>query len=508
MARSIALVEALGPNPRQMFQFLHDSARKAGFEDEGLLKARTIFEEVIGDTNVPESETLHRFAQGLRNVEIFSKLGGAALSAVTDFATVQITAAMNRLPPFRLLANQLRAMNPLDRAERARARRVGLALDTLISELNRFGEEGFGYGWTGKVSAFTMRASGLAALTDANKRAFGVTMMGTIGDLVRTSWGQVDPADLKLLRSKGVTETDWRVWQAAELEDWGAGNRLLTARAIMQVDDGRLAALAAEEKTTPLRLRREAATKLLGVVLEEADIAVVTAGVREKAIVKQGSRAGTIPGEIMRTLFLFKSFPIGMIARHWMRGLGQPTVGGRTAYIASLIVGNTLLGALAMTAKDVAAGKDPRDLTDWRAWLAAFAQGGGLGIYGDFVVADANRFGQSFLASLAGPFFGSTLEQLYDLSLGNLHQVARGEPTHAGAEALRFGRAHAPFLNLWYAKAALDHAIFHEVQEYLSPGYLATMQRRIRRDTGQQLWWRPGAGLPERGPDFQKAAGQ
>lgn len=507
LARRIAALEVLGPNPRQMFQYLHDLAEKAGYQDHGALKTRTVFEEFLHDTQVPESETLARYGQGLRNVQVFAKLGGAMLSSVTDFATVQITAAINRLPEFKLAANQIRALNPLDRAERARARRAGLALDTLISELNRFGEEGFGAGWTGKLANLTMRVTGLSALTDANKRAYGVTVMNALGDLMGKRWAEVDAADKRLLAQKGIGETEWRVWQQARLEDWGGGNRLLTAQAVMGIDDGRLMALAEEKGTTPLKLRREAATKLLGSILEEADIAVVTPGVREKAIVKQGTRSGTIPGELMRSIFLFKSFPIGMISKHWMRGLAQPTAGGKATYLASLMVGTTVLGALAMTAKDIAAGKDPRDLTEWKTWLAAFAQGGGLGIYGDFIAQDANRFGQSFVATAAGPLIGTTLEQLYDLSLGNMHQAARGEDPHFGAEALRFVRSNLPGVNLWYTKAALDHAIFHQAQEYVSPGYLGRMQRQVMRDSGQTFWWAPGPGLPERGPDFERMAG-
>lgn len=509
MSRDIALVETFGPNPGHMVQYLRDVARKAGEKESGGLSIQSVYDELSGATSYAQNETLARFSQGLRNIQISAKLGGAVLSSVTDFATAQITASMNRLPEFQFIRNQLKALNPLDRTERDLARRAGLALDTMIAELHRWGEEGLGHGWTGKMASATMRASGLAALTDANKRAFGVTMMSAIGKLTRTDWGRQNPADLRLLKSKGVTEADWQVWQKARLEDWGSGNNtMLTPESILRIPDADLQGIAAARGMSVQQVRWEAATKLLGPILEESDIAVVTAGVRETAIVKQGTKAGTVSGELLRSIFLFKSFPIGMIARHWMRGMGQETVAGRAVYLSSMVVGTTVLGAVAMQAKDIAKGKDPRDMTDPRNWLAAMAQGGGLGIYGDFVLSDQSRFGNSLTETLAGPVVSSFIADPYNLTFGNIHQAVRGEDTHAAAELLRYVQGNTPLINLWYTRAAMDHMIFHQVQEHLSPGYLSRMKRRTQRETGQSFWWEPGEPLPERPPSAAALVGE
>ena len=67
-------------------------------------------------------------------------------------------------------------------------------------------------------------------------------------------------------------------------------------------------------------------------------------------------------GEFARSLWLFKSFPVGVIAKHWMRGWGQRTAGGKAAYLASYLVGSTVLGALAVQLKDLAKGREPREM--------------------------------------------------------------------------------------------------------------------------------------------------
>ncbi len=102
---------------------------------------------------------------------------------------------------------------------------------------------------------------------------------------------------------------------------------------------------------------------------------------------------------------------------------------------------------------------------------------------------------------------GSGFEAI-NLTAGNIGQAVRGENTHAGAEAVRFAKSHMPFVNLWYAKAAIDHAGLQDLQEMLSPGYLGRMRQRAARDWGQNFWWQPGQTLPSRAPDLTRAVGQ
>jgi hypothetical protein len=192
------------------------------------------------------------------------------------------------------------------------------------------------------------------------------------------------------------------------------------------------------------------------------------------------------------------------MADQWRAGEKASAV----AYGAALTTGMTLFGGLALQLKDLASGKDPRDATTAKFWGAAFVQGGGVGIFGDLLytgMGGDNRAGVPNWVNLLGPVLGSGFEAA-NLTAGNLGQAARGENTHAGAEALRFARSHLPFVNLWYAKAALDHAGLQDLQEYLSPGYLARMRRRARTEWGQDYWWRPGQTLPRRGPNWKNAA--
>jgi hypothetical protein len=72
---------------------------------------------------------------------------------------------------------------------------------------------------------------------------------------------------------------------------------------------------------------------------------------------------------------------------------------------------------------------------------------------------------------------------------------------------LRIGYQNTPFIRSWYTKAAFEHAVFHDMQELLSPGYLRRMKRRAKKDFGQSFWWEPGDTTPDRAPNLGAAVG-
>lgn len=527
VAKDIALVETLGPNPDHAFRMFRDIAVKeatladpvsAGKVQKQAVGLENLYNMTAGKTLPVASEWMAKSFDTLRSWLTASRLGSAVISSLADEATMYVTAHVNNLPEMRIFANELAALNPANRMEERLALRAGLAMNTMISSLNRFGQEGLGASFSSKLASTVLRASGLNALTDARRRAFGVTMMSSLGQITRDvdNLARLDAGDHRILLSKGITETDFAVWRKAQLEDWGGGNHtMLTPEAIYRIPDEALAGLADDmfpNMPADARVLKErAATRLLGVVLEETDVAVIEPGVKDRAIMLANLQRGTWKGELSRSFFLFKSFPIAMIERHWNRGMSMETAGGKAAYIASLVAATTLLGAASLQINEVLSGRDPRNLNPAekggvRNWMQAMLKGGSLGIYGDFLFSEATQHGQSPVASIMGPVIGLG-ESMFNLTQGNIVQALQGKDTHAGAELVKFLKSNLPGANLWYAKAALDHMIFHRLQEYFSPGYLSTMRARAQREFGQRYWWEPGEVTPDRAPNPAAAVG-
>jgi hypothetical protein len=504
LARDIGLVEQMGPNPELAFRTLDDTAVR---DDNGVrlvggfgVSTRQLWSSLAGHTSQTEHVRLGEIAQGVRNVQVFGKLQGAVVSSVTDVGSLVLTARFNKLPVWDTLSTVIRSFGG---ETQQYANRAGLIAETIINDMNRWGESNLRDGWTSRLANTTMKVSLMNAWTDAIRRGFSVSMMAGMGKLLREGgnspmWSQLDEATRTHLARKGVTDADWAIWRRATLEQW-RGQPMLTPDAVRAVQDP-----GAEQ----------AASRLLGVIADESEYASVAPDLYTRAAIERGTQRGTIEGELLRSIALFKGFPLAMISRHWGRAADTWRAGDRASavgYGAGLAVALTTLGALAVQLKDMLAGRDPRDMTEGKFWTAAAIQGGGAGILGDLVYTGAGGHSRNGLPNwfnLAGPVV-STAAEAIDLTLGNVSQAAQGDDTNVGAEALRFARSNLPFVNLWYARAALDQAVFHELQEYLSPGYLGKMESRIRRDFGNDFWWRPGGDmLPERAPDFANAVGQ
>lgn len=522
LSRDIALVETFGPNADLTAQHFIDtitqeSARAAPENAAAMEKqaARTanLYDFVAGNAAPPPNRRLANAAAAVRSWLTAAKLGSAAVTSLSDEGTLYLTAKVNNLPMAKLFLNEVRALNPADRTEKRLAQRAGLLVHTMSDEMDRFGTETLGSQIPDKVASAVMRASGLNAITEARRRAFSVTMMDAIGALTRevADVGQLDPGDWKLLRDKGITTEEWSVWRAAQPDTWRGNDTVLTPESIYAVPDKVIAGLV--PGVPPNVVRERAASKLLAVVLEEQDIAVIEPGARERSMIQAGTVKGTVKGELVRSFFQFKTFPISMMMRHWQRAMGlYSNTRGKVGYIATLIAAQTVMGALAMEINDILSGRDPRNLNPMeeggtRNWLAAVLKGGSLGLYGDFLFADTTDYGRSLLGALAGPAAG-LVEDVDGLTRENILQAMQGEETDFGAEAARFARGYTPGASLWYTKAATDRLVFHQMQEYFSPGYLARAKRRAKQQYGTEYWWDPGQPVPEQAPDLAAAAGQ
>lgn len=452
-----------------------------------------------GASGTPQHARVAGVMQHVRNVETFGKLQGAVLSSITDLGTYAVTVGYNRLPYFESIANIGRAATK-DARDFLNAH--GLIAESMISDLNRWSGENVAQSWSGRIANATMRLSLMNAWTDTLRRGFQLTMMQAVGRMRGTSWDALSQWDRFRLESHSMTADDWALIQRAQVIQH-RGADFVTPDAIYATGDPRAG---------------EVVAKFLGMISDESEVAVLNPDLTTRAITSGGgAQAGTLSGEAARAVAQFKSFPIAMISRHWRRMLdtprglqGAPLTANRLAYSGALLASLTMLGAVAFQSKQVVAGKDPVDMTTPKFWSRAFAQGGGLGFVGDLLLSDTTDDRSpldSFGRAILGPSFG-TAADLYDLTKGNVDELLAGKDTHAGAESFRFARSHLPLVNLWYARAALDHAGLQAMQEAMSPGYLARVRNRQRKEWGGSWWWEPGEALPDRGPDFGRAAGQ
>ena len=505
-ARNTALMRAFGTNPEAAFKADLEravkAAKKAGdIKEVNALNSALVqaeFDQISGGVLQHGNASTAQINGAIRSVISMAKLGGVVLSSIPDIAIRASVLRHNGVSLFEAYGNALDSLvNNFRGTERRQvADLLGAGIDGILGSVyERFHATDSVPGTFNRLSNIFFKATGLTWWTDAMSRGVGLMLSRNMADQLASgkAYLGLDALHRTTLGRYGIDERAWAALQKADLFQ-AEGRGYLTPDAIGKLPDAVVrqylgktdaSARAIDEARTNLQ------TSLSAYYTDQVRESMTFAGAREKALVTFGSSAGTPLGEAVRYVMQFKQFPITYLTKHFGRELSRgETING--AGLAHLIVASTALGYVAMTAKEYAKGRNPRKPEDAAGWakvaMAAMQQGGGLGIYGDFLFGEANRFGGGIIGTLAGPAAG-LLEQY----VGVLHAARDGEDV--GAKTMRAAVNSAPFLNIFYARMALDHMILYGAMESMNPGYLRRYERQVERDNDQTFWLPPSEAV-------------
>ena len=160
----------------------------------------------------------------------------------------------------------------------------------------------------------------------------------------------------------------------------------------------------------------------------------------------------------------------------------------RVMGVAHLVVGMTIFGYLAMTAKDMLRGRKPRDPRNWKTFLASTMQGGAVGIYGDFLFRDLSHYGGGAAETAIGPVLGEAANIAKAFS-----QAFQGDIEGSATSLTRSIVQNIPYINLFYTRTVLDYMILHQLYEFLSPNYTRRMEKRLKKDYNQEYFLPPSS---------------
>lgn len=514
-ARDTALMEAFGPNPMQAYRTMLAHAAAMDSQNgidykKGVHKAEAIFGEIMGTSNAPVSERgelIANASRGLRQWMVATKMGKVLLSQTTDLTTYMTLAQADGLGMGRALRMMAKGLNPLNKNTQREARLAGIALNTVMGDVaSRFGEGTKGVGLTSRAASMTVKLAGMNWWTDSLKLGYQMTIAGELAHQIKSDYTGLEKRFQNTLKRYGIDEGTWDIIRQADTVNVG-GEQLVSPIAIRNLEKKGIMGLSPEKV-------REAAVKIASLLHEESDTAQATPGAREMAFVRRGQEAGTAAGEMFRSMGLFHTFSVTMVTKVLPRIMAvEGTKGFKAGLAAQFALGMIVLGGASVWLKDISAGKNPRPMFDEdglpnpRFWISATLQSGGLGIFGDFIHAEKNRFGQDVSATLAGPI-GSLTEDSLRLTIGNaMDKFLYGKDVHWAADVAQYLKNQTPVINLWYTRAALDHLLFFQIQEAMNPGYLRRMRNRVEEENRQSFWWKPNQLLPEEAPDVAEALG-
>lgn len=507
-SRNIALMEAFGPNPRAMFDTIQQELRtkhKSNIRKYDRLGRKTLeyqFNEIDGTASIPVSPSWAHVGMTIRAVQTLSKLGGAFISSIADVA---FAASEIRFQQGNLLGGWGQALtnliDGLDRGiQRDTADLIGVGLDGMIGDIaSRWSAQDHMPGKIAKLQQAFFKLNLLGPWTDANKRGLGLMMARDLAMKSEIPFLELPERTQRLLSIYDIDARKWDIARQAtrEAED---GRSYLMPDAIQDLPDEAFGQGLSARQVRQEKDNIESA--LRSYYVDRADFASPTPGARERAILRLGRQPGTPEGEAFRFISQFKAFPVTAITKPLGRevfGTGARTLSdalikgqGDILGLANIIVGSTLLGYLAQSAKELTKGRTPRDPSDPLTWTAAMLQGGGLGLYGDFLLGESNRFGRSLTDTLGGPTLGTATD------IDQLRAKAMAGDDLA-APLVKTLISHTPFINLFYTRAALDYLLFYQIQESANPGYLRRMERRIKRENNQTFILPPSRTIPKGG---------
>ncbi|HNC91586.1 MAG TPA: hypothetical protein PL000_21860 [Anaerolineales bacterium] len=513
-SKNLALMEGLGTNPESMFKTLIGELKEASRNDPEAFdklnnwSLEALYRQIDGSARIPANRTLAAWGSGIRVLQNMAKLGFAVLSSVTDIPFQAAALKYNGVSLFEAyinaFANVLRGRGDADRKEIARL--VGSGFQGILSDIaSRFAAEDNIPGLMAKLQQKFFKLNLMNWWNDAHKSGVAVMLSNHLGGLKDMDFSALPDATKRMFKLYDINEREWNAIRSTAWErdgDW-----YLTPDRIAGLDESRMKEvyslnnldISSESFRELRKLRDSLEVKFRAYLTNQIESAIPHPDARVQSLLNLGTQAGTPLGEAVRFIMQFKSFPIAVLRRgvapfvygNGAESFSEALFKGKADYagLAHIMVASTVFGYLAMVAKDTVRGRTPKDPTDPKTIIAAMTQGGGLGIYGDFVFGEFNKYGHSAIATLSGP----TVGQFEDLA--RLYSRAKEGDSVAG-QSLRVMMNNTPFANLFYTRAALDYLFLHNLQETVNPGYLSRMEQRIQRESGQHYYLPPTQVIP------------
>jgi len=498
--RNIGMITTLGTKPKQNFQLIKSSIAKQLTKQNKLKYVDQIgknediynyqFAEIDGSVNTISNFSAAKWSAITRSILSMAKLGGAVVSAMAD---IHLYAKELSYQGRTYLGGVAEAMGNLAKIKntakkREIAEQLGFMADNLIYDLAARYSVGdnLSRNFT-KIQRTFFKLNLLNWWTNTLKEGAMLGMSNFVAKQRNIVFANLEPEFKRLISHFGIDEKLWNTIRKLDVEKAGDGKEFFSVRNIDNLSKEQILDLMNMKKATQRQIdlyRDTLKAKVSGMFLDRSTYAVIEPDARTRAFMKQGKMAGTGMGEAMRFFFQFKAFPLAILQKAFGREMsfikdGQYAKG--VFGMASLVVGAGIFGYISMTAKDLLRGKSPKDPTKLDTFYAAMLQGGGLGIYGDFLFSKT-RTGAEVMATVAGPFATEALNAVQAIKYG-----IRGEKDPALRQAYKSVVGNIPFLNLFYLKTAFDYAIGFQMMETLSPGYLREMERKMKKDTGQEF---------------------
>jgi hypothetical protein len=531
MSFEIAAMEVMGPNPEATLRYMRDLVDNEA-KTKGTMKDRAaatikdyemekVWQDLSGQNRTPVRRNLALFGGTLRNWNVATKLGFAAISALSDHSTRWLANSYAGLPQTKLMGQYLRLINPLSGSDRDWARRNLIVVDEVAGGMagyNRFhiDENNPGRLWRGgltfdnamegahefsrRLADGAMRATGLSPHTVASREAGAMQFISNLSHHKDIKYADLPELFRGMLDRHGFGEGSWDEIRGSALHEFRDMEWILPENIANQ-----------ELRDAVMRAQ-----------FIEVDMGTPTSSSYARAMLRP-DRPGTIKNELVAGAAQFKMFPVLITIGQVSRMAAMSSWKGRAGYATAMLGSSTLAGALSVQLYEIANGRDPLPMNDPDFIKKAMLKAGGLGVFGDTLKMSENEYGQDLTDITVGPQIG-TIQNVADVAwAGGRRGVAaltEDEVDDADTQA-KLGRStrnllrrETPLLNSWYTKLGYERLLVDWVSEAVTGESIARSYQRTEQyanEQGTSYWAPPGAvssaGTDIRAPDMGNALG-
>lgn len=508
MSREIGIMEMISPNANAAMKFADSfmESQKVSKTKRNLVKG--MYDILSGGlAGTGEESFMYKAVMGYQNLHRAAVLGSAPISTITDSTFAYMTAKANGLSGVKAFGNWLKGINPANAADRRQIQRMLFVSESSLGsgfQSARMAEDASGGGTfvntTRAISGVTHRASGLAFITEASKNSVALELAGTMAEhqISKTAWADIKPELQAAMIENGINEAEYKIMMKAKPTEFEGGATFMRPEDILALDGD------------PKELRHIASlygdwmTKIRLITANEPTLQ--TRAITTGAAIGD-AQAGTFLRAAASSMFMYKGFSITMFNNFLRPAIAQAAV-GKAGNLGVMMVGGTVMGAVAYQLKELLKGRDPHDMTTPRFWKAAMLQGGGLGFYGDFVFKEFNGYGRNLQTELMGPV-AATVDDVRKVLQGNFDKaVDDKKESRFFADLANIAYQHIPAQSLWYSRLLAERYIKDTINRMADSNFdrkIRKTEKRLEKETGQGYWFSRGDYAPERLPKMSDA---
>jgi len=456
------------------------------------------YQTVTGATNRIVADIPALMAQALFAFQNWTKLGFAMPSSIADVGNTAAELQIQRgnANMFESIVTALNApLQGLKAGGRRRhAESAGIGLRTMLGlHMNRLGGGDAPMGRINKMNNWYFKVNLLGPWTEMSRKGLYAANTNYMAKVLDDPFLLNNGRMREMLMTYGIGNTEMDFIRKNLPMTVIDGDRFMNPPAIARIPLDRFPSDIENleiRMETQARMRLELEKKFRSFFIDRNDFGVLTPGAETRAMVQHGLGRGDSMRILREAFWQYKQFPLAMYTNLFKRNVGGKSsnllknANGELGLMASHIAMLGVLGAVGMTLKDIAKGREvfvPQTRFEMTRFFGrAMLNGGAMGLYGDFLMGGISDVGRNTM-NFFGPAAGDAINW-GDFSKTALMEVFGADQPDGkvGSTLWKAIRDDIPFANVFYSKLVLDLVLLDVIAEVTSDGYLARQEQGVK----------------------------